>query len=296
MNAERPTIAVIGTGLIGSSLALALRKSGSPRAILGLARTPQTLELAVRCGAIDTGLASLRDAAAADIILLCTPVNAILSSLRELGALDVRSSLILDVGSVKVPVLEAAAAAGLGNVFVGGHPMAGSEKTGPAHARHDLFNTRTFFLVPTPLTSPEALACARRLVHALGAVSVEIGPEEHDTTVALTSHLPYLLAGTLSGICARHAPADLPFAPGALAGGFRDLTRIADGSPEMWADILLHNSARVRQWLKELFESASDTLAANADRTQLIKILETMRESRKKLLLRACNGMTRRSR
>jgi len=188
-------------------------------------------------------------------------VGVIVSHLRELGSLGYEGSLIIDVGSTKTGILKTAVEAGLGSRFVGGHPMAGSEKSGPVHASPNLFNERVFFLTPTEETSEEALKMAQELVKATGARIVEIDADEHDRTVALTSHLPYLLAAALSKLASEQS-GDLSHVREAMAGAFRSSTRLADGSPEMWGDILSDNTANIRKWLEELHALASDLLAA----------------------------------
>ena len=294
MSTGKPTVAVVGTGLVGCSLALALKESGYCGKILGFSRTPETLEQAQQSGAVDIKLDSFNGASSADVIILSSPVGAIVSHLGELG-FEYRkhhagvekkrgeSLLILDTGSIKVPIVEAALDAGLGPVFVGGHPMAGSEKSGPAAARADLFKGRTFFLTATTETSPEALRAAHELVKALGAVAVEIGAEEHDRTVALTSHLPYLIAAALSGLAEEQSEA-LDHIRDAFGGVFRDVTRVAGGSPEMWADILSANSANVKEWLDKLHRVA-DLLLTSADTPEQLKeILDAIRTTRRKLM------------
>jgi prephenate dehydrogenase len=283
LNEKKPVVAIVGTGLIGCSVALAVKGSGYCNKILGFSKTAETLEQARQCGAVDIKLISLRDAALADVIVLCAPASAIVSGLHQLGATDSRSKLVIDTGSIKAPIVKAAVEAGLGAVFVGGHPMAGSQKSGPAAARADLFRDKTFFLVPTSETSAEALETAQELVKALGAVAVEIDAQEHDRTVALTSHLPYLLASALSGLADEQSK-NLTSVRNALAGGFRDLTRLADGSPEMWADIITGNSINVKEWLQKLIEKAESIMDVAENPDKLKEILHALRKSHHKLL------------
>jgi len=279
----RPTVAIVGTGLIGCSLALALKESGYCGKTLGFSRTSETVENARLCGAIDIKLIGLRDAALADIIILSAPVGTIVSHLRELGSLNLESNLIMDTGSTKVPVMKAAVEAGLDKSFVGGHPMAGSEKTGPAAASADLFKNKTFFLTPTPETSPESLELARELVKAAGAVAVEIDAQEHDRTVALTSHLPYLLASALSSLTGEQSE-NLGHVQDAFGGVFRDMTRVAGGSPEMWADILTDNSANVKEWLQKLIAKAESIITSPDNPQKLKETLGNIRTAHRKLL------------
>jgi prephenate dehydrogenase len=278
-----PTLAVIGTGLIGSSLALALKSAGYCERVLGYSRTALTLERAIEADAVDDRLASIADAAGADVVILATPVGAIMAHLRELGDRELRSRLVMDVGSIKGPILNAATEAGAGRVFVGGHPMAGSEKTGPDSARADLFEGRMFFLVPCPETEENVLGEARELVKAAGAIPREITAQEHDRIVALTSHLPYLLAAALTALTDERSR-EFDAIKNALAGAFKGATRLADGSPEMWSDILSGNAGNIRKWLEEFSSRASELLAAGGKPDKLVHALEFIRESHRRLL------------
>jgi prephenate dehydrogenase len=260
VSARKPVVAIIGTGLLGTSLALAMKKSGFCASTSGYSRKTETIEQAIAAGAIDIKLESLSDTTSADIVILAAPVGAIVSHLRELGSLGYEGSLIIDVGSTKAGIIKTAVEAGLGSRFVGGHPMAGSEKSGPVHASSDLFRKKVFFLTPTEETSEEALQTAQELVKATGARIVEIDADEHDRTVALTSHLPYLLAAALSKLASEQS--GVSYVREAMAGAFKSATRLADGSPEMWGDILLDNTANIKKWLEKLHALAGDLLAA----------------------------------
>jgi len=283
VTSHKPVVAVIGTGLIGASVALALKENGYCSKVLGVGRTATSVENALKVGAIDEVLPDCASAAQADVIMLAAPVRAIISHLRELGLCDNRARLIMDAGSVKAPIVEAALESGLGGIFVGGHPMAGSEKSGAVHARADLFEKRTFFIVPTREASDKSLEEAERLVGALGAVPCRIGSKEHDKTVALVSHLPYLAAVTLSELAGNSIDSVHALKKG-IAGGFRDVTRIADSSPEMWDDILSLNGANIEEWLDLLVGSAREIVAKARDNDNLEKLLADIREKRRKLL------------
>ncbi len=283
MNARRPAVALIGTGLIGTSLALALKESGFCDGIAGYSRREETLEQAVAAGAVDTKLEILKGAATCDIIVLAAPVGAIISHLHEFGAIGFKGRLIIDVGSTKAAIIEAAVESGLGERFVGGHPMAGSVESGPAHASSVLFRNKTFFLISTEQTSEEALETAKELVGAIGATVVEIGAEEHDRTVALTSHLPYLLSAALTKLAGEQSES-LSHIHDAVAGAFGGATRLADGSPEMWADILSGNTASVREWLQKLNDVAGEILTATDKPDKLKDLLRSLQAIRDTLV------------
>lgn len=283
MSARRPAVAVIGTGLIGTSLALALKESGFCASISGFSRRKETLEQAVAAGAVDTKLETLKDAVASDIIVLAAPVGAIIEHLHELGSTGCESRLVIDVGSIKTAIMEAAAESGLGRRFVGGHPMAGSVERGPDNANSELFKNRTFFLIPTVETSEEALEIAKELVRTVGATVVIIDAEEHDRTVALTSHLPYLLSAALTKLAGEQTET-LAYIRAAVAGAFRGATRLTEGSPEMWADIITGNAANIREWLQEFIMEADSIIAAAGDPGKLKDMLHTFREFHRRLM------------
>lgn len=236
-----PVLAVVGVGLIGGSFAAALRRAGAVSQVLGVGRNRKSLQEARELGLIDAE-ASLEDAAReADIILLALPVGTtqtVLEGLRS-GLRD--HTLITDAGSTKVGVVRAARLA-LGDrigQFVPGHPIAGAEKTGPAAAMADLYQGRSVILTPLDENSAPARLRITRLWEACGARVITMEPETHDTVLASVSHVPHFLSSVYMWQVASADNSDLRME---LAGsGFRDFTRIAAGSPEMWRDIFLSN-------------------------------------------------------
>ena len=233
-------------GLIGGSVALALKKAGSSAHIVGVGRSAESLETALKLGVIDEksdGLETNIQAACsnADVILIAAPVaqtGAILHSIKP--HLDT-NTVITDAGSTKGDVLTTAQSI-LGaqfSQFVGGHPIAGAEKSGVSAAKVDLFLGKNVVLTPTAITNEHALKQITELWQACGANVTEMSAETHDSIFASVSHLPHLLAFALvDDIAKRHNAAQLfSFA----ASGFRDFTRIAGSSPEMWRDISLAN-------------------------------------------------------
>jgi prephenate dehydrogenase len=240
---RRPVAAIAGLGLVGGSLARALTRAGW--AVIGVDRAP-VLARARRARAIARAAALEEAAAAADVVVLAAPPDANLRLLRRLARFpDVVST---DVGSVKRPIGLAAARLGLRS-FVGGHPMAGSERSGFAASSPDLFRGRPWILTPGPAPRG-AIALVRRLVHAAGARVVAMDAREHDRAVAFLSHLPQLAAWALldaaraDGVARRRL---------ALAGpGFRDMTRLARSSRGLWRQILAHNRGHVAVALRAL--------------------------------------------
>jgi prephenate dehydrogenase len=237
-------IAIFGVGLIGGSFALALKKAGAVREVVGVGRSAASLERARELGIIDAACASPADAVrGADLILIAAPVaqtGAILDSI--LPHLE-NGTIVTDAGSTKCDVV-AAARKSLGDriaQFVPGHPIAGREQNGPEAAIVDLYIGKKAVLTPLPENSPEHVERVAQAWRCCGAIIHRLDPQDHDRVFAAVSHLPHLLAYALVDDIARKPHADLLFQY--AASGFRDFTRIAGSSPEMWRDISLANQA-----------------------------------------------------
>jgi prephenate dehydrogenase len=234
------TLAIVGTGLIGGSFALALKQTGAVRRVLGVGRNPARLSVARELELID-GVVDYTQAAQADCILLALPVGETEAVLRQLVPHLKPGVIITDAGSTKFNVVDAARAA-LGTRiadFVPGHPIAGSEQSGPGAARADLFQGKKVVLTPLAETRADALETVRALWQATGAQVETLDPAQHDRVFAAVSHLPHLAAFALVDELAQRADGDIYFH--FAASGFRDFTRIAGSSPEMWRDIALAN-------------------------------------------------------
>jgi prephenate dehydrogenase len=242
---NRGRVAIVGLGLIGGSLARALTRAGYH--VVGVDR-PGVLQAARREGSIAVGARELDGAVEADLIVLAAPPRANLSLLRRLAAKIGRDTVITDLGSVKAPICAAARALKLSS-FVGGHPMAGSERSGFAASRADLFQDHPWILTPAG-ASRRAVAVVRDLVRTVGARPYVMRPDEHDRTVAFLSHMPQLVswaidhAARADGIARRHLD---------LAGpGFRDMTRLAKSPRPLWREIFAQNDGEVRRALEAL--------------------------------------------
>lgn len=250
-------VAVVGVGLIGGSFAAALRRAGAAQTILGAGRRPSTLARAKDLGLIDEAVTLEEAAARADLILLSVPVGATESVLAAMVPHLRPQTLLTDAGSTKADVVQAARAA-LGEhigQFVPGHPIAGAEATGPDSARPDLYQGRVVVLTPLPENSESQRHLLRRAWEACGARVVSMQPDAHDAALASVSHMPHFLASVFMSQVAADADSDQRMA---LAGtGFRDFTRIAAGSPEMWRDIFLANRKAVLDELAQ-FRAALD--------------------------------------
>ncbi|MDT3707534.1 MAG: prephenate dehydrogenase/arogenate dehydrogenase family protein [Thiobacillus sp.] len=233
-------LAIVGTGLIGGSFALALKQAGAVREVLGVGRNPESLKAALERGLIDR-IVDWAGAAQADCILLALPVGDTAAVLQRLAPHLKAGAIVTDAGSTKVGVITAARAAlGARSAdFVPGHPIAGSEQSGPAAARADLYQGKRVVLTPHADIRTDALATVRALWEAAGAQVETLDAALHDRVFAAVSHLPHLAAFTLVDELAQRADSDTFFR--FAASGFRDFTRIAGSSPEMWRDIALAN-------------------------------------------------------
>ena len=229
-------LAVIGTGLIGASLGLAARRAGV-QAVGGWDPSAEDLAVAEERGAVEAAADLGAAVSGADLVVVAAPVGDLPEVVGRVLELASEAATVTDVGSTKQPVC---AAAGSDPRFVGGHPICGSETRGPGRASADLFDGATWFLTPTAATAPERLRLVHGLVGSLGARPVAIGPDAHDRLVAVTSHLPHVLANVLLNQAGStridgHDPLQ------AAGGSLRDMTRIGGANPRIWVDIFLDN-------------------------------------------------------
>jgi prephenate dehydrogenase len=227
---------------LGGSLGLALKRRRLAKEVVGFVRRAASVRECERLGAVDRATLNLREAVAgADLIVLCTPLGQMRPLLERMLPGVNRGAIITDVGSAKSRVVRQLEplAAKAGAHFIGSHPMAGSEKTGVSAARADLFAGAVCVLTPGRRSDPAALRKVERLWKAVGGRLLRLRPEVHDRLVSRSSHLPHVAAVTLTNLVLK---ATTPKAQATLcANGFRDATRIASGSPEMWRDIALAN-------------------------------------------------------
>ncbi len=252
-------LAIVGTGLIGASAALAARRAGVS-AVTGWDPDPEALGIAAERGAVDPRADLGTAISEAELVLAAVPVGELPATVRELLDRAPNGSTIMDVGSTKRPVCAAAAG---DPRFVGGHPICGAETRGPGRATAELFDGATWFLTPNAATAPERLRLVHGFVAALGARPVAIGPDAHDRLVAVTSHLPHVLANVLlnqagSARIEGHDPLR------AAGGSLRDMTRIGGANPRIWVDIFLDNREALRAALAEqrrLLEQVEEALA-----------------------------------
>lgn len=272
------TVAILGLGLVGGSLARDL--AGLGRRVLGWDRDAASVRSALAEGCVHgvlgiappgggrwpDGFAEIEEA---DIVVLALPVGASRETLTALAP-RLRGSLITDVGSTKRGIAAAAAVAGLDHRFVGSHPLAGDHRSGWGASRRGLFQGAPVFLCPTSTTTDDALERAEALWRSVGAVPQVMSAEEHDAHMAWVSHLPQAAASALAA-----ALAGSPWGPDALGPGGRDTTRLAASSTDMWTDILLENADEVGPALEALEEALARLRAAlgRGDRREMERLL-----------------------
>jgi prephenate dehydrogenase len=261
--------AIVGTGLVGGSIGLALRALGWH--VTGCDRDDRAQARALELGALD----AIGVADDVELTFIATPVGAIPGEVR--AALERCRGLVTDVGSVKAPMLDL-----MGDPrYVGGHPMAGSELEGVDGARADLFEGATWVLTPVAGTDDRALTAIRAVLSSFGADVVAIPPDRHDTMVAMVSHVPHLTAATLMRLADDRSSEHRALLRLA-AGGFRDMTRIAAGHPGIWPDICAENRVAILDELGRLIDALGEirTVVADSDGPSLVRMLEQAREAR----------------
>lgn len=276
-------VVIFGVGLIGGSFSLALRKAGAIGEVVGFGRTTATLEQARQLGILDRiGDDVVREVCDADIILIATPVAQMPDIFTRIAPHLGAQTLVTDGGSTKSDIV-AAARVHLGSKisqFIPAHPIAGAEKSGAGAAMADLYQGKKVVLTPLPENSEESVAHVRKAWELCGAVVSELTPQQHDTMFAAVSHLPHLLSFALVHDLAQRDNRDqlLSFA----ASGFRDFTRIAASSPEMWRDISLANREALLQEVKRYADELYVVYQAleNNDADKLEEIFSLAREVR----------------
>lgn len=245
-------VSIVGVGLLGGSLGQVLRNRKLAVQVVGCVRREASIRECRRAGAVDFATLDFAGGVAgADLVVLCTPIAQMRGTLNKLLPHLKRGAIVTDVGSVKGPVVRdlEPMAAKVGAYFVGSHPMAGSEKMGVSAARPDLYQGAICVVTPTRTSNARAVRAVEQLWKTVGARVLRLPPATHDQLVARSSHLPHLLAAQLVNHTLGNGAEALPLL---CATGFRDTTRIASGSPEMWRDIAVANRANLAKSLGEL--------------------------------------------
>jgi prephenate dehydrogenase len=276
-------LAIIGVGLIGGSLARALRERGQVREVVGFGRNLGNLQKAVELGVIDSAAVSVADAAQnADIVVVAVPVGSMENIFAQLSPVLSKDAVVTDVGSVKRAVVDAArkSLASRFSAFVPGHPIAGAEHSGVAASRAQLFEKHRVILTPETETDAAAVVRVRAMWQVTGAEVMMLSVEQHDEILAACSHLPHMLAYGLVDMLVRRDDHRATFE--LAAGGFRDFTRIASSDPVMWRDICLANQealVRVLEEFRDNLDALTDAIK-RGDRDWLMETFERAKRAR----------------
>lgn len=276
-------ITLVGVGLLGGSLGLAVKRRRLARRVEGFVRRAASVAECKKVGAVDRATQDLHCAVAeADLVILCTPLAQMCPLVKQMIPALKHGAIVTDVGSVKASVVREleALVAKAGGHFVGSHPMAGAEKTGVSAARADLFVDAVCVVTPTRRTNKAAMRKVERFWKSVGARLLRLTPETHDALVSRSSHLPHVVAATLASTI---LDPKQPKQQAALcANGFRTTTRIASGSPEMWRDIALANRAEVRRALDGFVRELQrvQTVLRRGKAVEISKLFETAKARR----------------
>ncbi|ARU31964.1 prephenate dehydrogenase [Sulfuriferula sp. AH1] len=283
MTVALPKLALFGVGLIGGSVALALKQAGAVGEVVGVGRSTANLEDAIKLGIIDRIAADAADAVRdADVVLLAVPVGQMAGIMQTIAPHLAAHAIVTDAGSTKQDVaalMQQHLGAHLA-YCVPAHPIAGAELSGASAARADLYQSRNLVLTPLAATHPDAIARVTAMWQACGANISRMSAAEHDAIFAAVSHLPHLLAFALVDMIAQRDNADQLF--GFAASGFRDFTRIAGSSPEMWRDIALANQPALLAEL-DAYQAQLDKLRealANLDSAALNQVFSNAQQAR----------------
>ncbi len=273
-----PAVAIVGVGLIGGSVGLALKARGLARRVIGIGRNPRSLAGARSCGTVDETTTDLAAGVAdADLVVVATAVSQIPALLDAIDGAARPGALVTDAGSTKRSIVSSWERRRRSRRcrFVGAHPIAGSHRTGPEAADAGLFTGRVAVVTPATATPADDTRAVADFWSALGATVFLMPPRDHDRILAATSHAPHLVAAALAAA----TPADVVRF---TAGGWRDSTRIAAGDPELWADILLDNAPEVTRALARVRRLTERMAAAidGGDRRTLVEILGRAKERR----------------
>ena len=277
MKAHWPVVAIVGVGMIGGSIGKALRARRLVAKVVGIGRSQASLDAAKRTGCVTDTSTDIAAASGADLVVVAAGVGAIPALLDAVDAVVRPGTLLTDAGSTKASIVagwERRRRSRRGR-FVGGHPIAGSHRRGPAAADGDLFAGRVAVVTPAKATPPADAEAIGDFWSAVGSTVFMMPPKEHDRILAATSHAPHVIAAALA---AATPEATLAF----TAGGWRDTTRIAAGDPDLWADILLDNAGGVGDAMKRFAVGVERLLAAieRGDRRRLVELLTRAKDTR----------------
>ena len=265
-------ITIIGVGLLGGSIGLAVKRRRMAREVAGFVRRPASLKDCEKAGAVDYATTDpLAAVSNADFIILCTPLSQMRPRVVEMLPALKRGAIVTDVGSVKAGVVRELESLiqKAGAHFVGSHPMAGAEKTGVSAAREDLFVNAVCVVTPKEQSDAPVVRRVEEFWKSLGARTLRLAPEQHDIFVSRTSHLPHIVAAALANLVLD--PKNPKTQSVLCANGFRDTTRIASGSPEMWRDIAVANRGNLRVALDDFVRELQNVQALLRGRLPQLK-------------------------
>ena len=290
------TIYIAGLGLIGASMALGIKRDHPDYKILGYNRSQASRDIALERGIIDRATDDFASfAPLADVIILTLPIKQTIAFIQELAGLNLKEGVIIsDAGSTKASIVEVAEEylAGKSIRFVGAHPMAGSHKTGAASADVNLFENAYYIFTPSSLTSPDTIEEMKDLLSGLHARFIEIDAKEHDRVTSQISHFPHILASGLmeqTAVYAQEHEMTRRFA----AGGFRDMTRIAESEPGMWTSILLSNRETILERIED-FKNRLDEIGqaiSKGEEEQIWNFFNQAREQRQAMEIHKRGGV-----
>ena len=288
MNNTFEKVCILGLGLIGGSIGLAIKRSNISNQITGYARSNSTLERAIELGLVDSVKNNLQDAVNnSDLVILATPLSTFRELVEEMSPFLKKGCIITDTGSAKLTVIEDLKDILPNGVeFVPGHPIAGTEESGPDAGFAELFDNRWCILTPTEDNSSNAVDLVKGFWESIGSKVEIMDPMHHDKVLAITSHIPHLIAFNIVGTANNLANVTEKEVVKYSAGGFRDFTRIAASDPKMWSDIFTYNSDAVLEML-DLFSNDLAKLKAaviKKDSDLLFSNFEKTREVRKNII------------
>ena len=288
MNNTFEKVCIVGLGLIGGSIGLAIKRSNISNQITGYARSNSTLERAIELGLVDSVKDNLKDAVNnSDVVILATPLSTFRELVEEMSPFLKKGCIITDTGSAKLTVIEDLKDILPNGVeFVPGHPIAGTEESGPDAGFAELFDNRWCILTPTEDNSSNAVDLVKDFWESIGSKVEIMDPMHHDKVLAITSHIPHLIAFNIVGTANNLANVTEKEVVKYSAGGFRDFTRIAASDPKMWSDIFTYNSDAVLEML-DLFSNDLAKLKAaviKKDSDLLFSNFEKTREVRKNII------------
>ncbi|GLQ36089.1 prephenate dehydrogenase [Amylibacter marinus] len=281
-------VALIGLGLIASSMAKAMKRDGLASEIIGFAKSEETRAIALELEFVDRVESSAAEAVRdADLVVLCVPVGAMSAVAKEIGPVLKAGATLTDVGSVKRSIIELVSPHITEDIhFIPGHPLAGTENSGPRSGFADLFKNRWCILTPLANTDAAALDGLKNLWEGMGANVEEMDPDHHDLVLAVTSHAPHLIAYTMVGVADDLSRVTDNEVVNYSAAGFRDFTRIAASDPTMWRDVFLNNKEATLEILGRFTEELFDLQRAirRGDGQQLFDYFSRTRAIRRGII------------